>query len=225
VFIAGRLVRVADGAASQTVNICTSANVPGQYEHKVRLRPPYVSAQELEQRGFGSVEELVRYLVGERGGVVERAPQRPAEGSEGRPRSVFEQWTAKWKELANWAGLPLEDENDGIRSALALWREPISGSWMRGVDSQLLGPRYRRGDVASPHRGEHAIEAAVLDAGLGEARCGWGSVVDGVNAFPLTTDSEGGRRGNIEADLLLLVHGESGYRQLVVEVKDASNDP
>jgi hypothetical protein len=48
-------------------------------------------------------------------------------------------------------------------------------------------------------------------------------LADGVNAFPLVRDSGGGRNGNVEADLLLLIHGPQGYRVLVAEVKHSSN--
>jgi len=220
IYLAGRLVRIAEGAQSQTINVCTSQGVLGRYERKVRLRSPYATVQELEEQTFSSVDELVEYLVREHRGVVENPGQTTV--LQDKPRSAFGDWVEKWRDLAEWRGLDRIDVR--IASALALWREPIPGAWMRGPDPQLLGPRYRRGDRTSPHPGEHAIEAAILEGRVGEARCPWGSVVDGVNAFPLTMDPNGGRRGNIEADVCLLVRGELGYRLLVIEVKASSNN-
>jgi hypothetical protein len=41
--------------------------------------------------------------------------------------------------------------------------------------------------------------------------------------MPLTRDGGGGRSGNVEADLYLLVRHDDGYRLYVVEVKDESD--
>jgi hypothetical protein len=49
-------------------------------------------------------------------------------------------------------------------------------------------------------------------------------LVDGVNAVPLAKDSGGGRSGNVEADMVLLVGRGRNFRLLLVEVKVESNN-
>jgi hypothetical protein len=50
------------------------------------------------------------------------------------------------------------------------------------------------------------------------------SLIDGVNAVPLAKDSNGGRLGNVEADMLLIVGDERDQQLQLVEVKDNSNN-
>jgi hypothetical protein len=121
-----------------------------------------------------------------------------------------------------FAGPHLMEPAGRITEVLDLWAEPVPGSWERGVDAQLLGTRYRRGDVDSPHAGEHSIEYEILSQ-LEVVQCLEGVVVDGINAMPLTRDETGGRRGNVEGDLLLLVEKDGEYRLVVCEVKDSAN--
>jgi hypothetical protein len=217
--IAGRQVKIATGAKSQTVNVCTAANRFGEYDYKVRLHASFVTPEELEQRRFASLDQLVDYLV-ERGGKVEHRPDGVVET---RPRSPFELWAARWIELATYAGPVLQDADRRIRLALDLWHEPIPEPWERGFDHQLAGLRYRRGDVLAPHAGEHTLEAEVLADPLEGVRCFGGTLVDGVNAVPLSLDPSGGRRANVEADLLLLVRDRDQYWVGVGEVKHSSN--
>jgi hypothetical protein len=125
-------------------------------------------------------------------------------------------------ELARFSGSRLSEPARRIHDVLKLWDVPIPGQWERTIDDQLLGPRYRRGDVESPHPGEHSIEHEIL-SDLEAVRCLDGSVVDGINAMPLTRDATGGRRGNVEADLFLLVKKGDSYHLVVCEVKDSSN--
>jgi hypothetical protein len=69
------------------------------------------------------------------------------------------------------------------------------------------------------------IEHEILCQHFDEVRClGDGCLVDGVNAFPLVRDSGGGRNGNVEADLLLLVRCARDYRLVVAEVKHSANN-
>lgn len=44
-----------------------------------------------------------------------------------------------------------------------------------------------------------------------------------MNAFPLVRDSNGGRNGNVEADLFLLVRNSQSYRLILAEVKHSAN--
>ena len=102
----------------------------------------------------------------------------------------------------------------------------IPGRWQRAIDSQLLGSRYRRGDISAPHAGEHTIEHQLLVERFGEVRVLGGTLIDGVNAFPLACDfAGGGRRGNVEADMLLAVQSAGGHRLVLCEVKANANDP
>lgn len=126
-------------------------------------------------------------------------------------------------ELARFAGPHLSDATQRIMQVLDLWAEPVPGSWERGMDSQLLRTSYRRGDFGNPHSGEHAIEHEILSQ-LGDIRCLERVVVDGINAMPLTRDRSGGRRGNVEADLLLLVQREGIYHLVNCEVKHSANN-
>ena len=53
-----------------------------------------------------------------------------------------------------------------------------------------------------------------------------GKLIDGVNAFPLAYDFEsGGRRGNVEADLLLATETGAELRLLLCEIKATANNP
>jgi hypothetical protein len=72
--ICGRKVKVRTGAKTQTVNICSSANVHGLYDYIVRLRPPFISQETLLRQNFSSIQDVVRYLECHHGGEIERAP-------------------------------------------------------------------------------------------------------------------------------------------------------
>jgi len=155
----------------------------------------------------------------------EEFPQQPNEKVAPAPLATtrhFELWAERWMDLASFAGAHLIEPAWRIAEVLDLWTEPVPGNWERGIDAQLLGARYRRGDFASPHAGEHAIEYEILSQ-LEVVRCLEGSVVDGINAMPLARDETGGRRGNVEGDLLLLVEKDDAYRLVVCEVKDSAN--
>ncbi len=72
--ICGRKIKVHAGTKSQTVNVCSSANILGQYDYIVRLRPPFISPATLLSQNFNSIEELVRYLERHHSGETERRP-------------------------------------------------------------------------------------------------------------------------------------------------------
>jgi hypothetical protein len=94
------------------------------------------------------------------------------------------------------------------------------------IPSRLLnGKRYTRGDEADPRSGEHRIEHEILCQHFDTVTYFQdGRVIDGVNAFPLVRDSGGGRNGNVEADLLLLVQWARDYRLVLAEVKHSANN-
>lgn len=116
------------------------------------------------------------------------------------------------------------DVNSRIERIISLWRKPIPGAWQRGIDPQLLGPRYRRGDVGAPHPGEHSIEHSILCTEFDRVRCFSSELLDGVAALPLVRDAGGARRANVEADLLLLTGSDSSHQLFVCEIKAESNN-
>jgi hypothetical protein len=134
----------------------------------------------------------------------------------------FELWARRWMDLARFAGPHLTEPAQRIKQVLELWDAPVPGSWERGIDDQLLRTRYRRGDVDSPHAGEHSIEHEILSQ-LEAIRCLDGNLVDGINAMPLTRDETGGRCGNVEGDLFLLREKGGMYQLVVCEVKSSAN--
>lgn len=138
---------------------------------------------------------------------------------------TFTCWSERWLALARYPGSRVPDVSERIERLVTLWRQAIPGPWKRGLDVQLLGRRYRRGDLISPHDGEHSIEHAILCAHFERVSCLGGVLVDGINALPLVRDQFGGRAGNVEADLLLLLKSENDYRIVVCEVKDKSDTP
>ncbi|MDQ3629994.1 MAG: hypothetical protein M3417_01700 [Actinomycetota bacterium] len=133
--------------------------------------------------------------------------------------------------VAEFRGRNVPSLDDRIEAIVALWSEPIPGLWKRDQDPRLLNPerRYCRTHTGGDRvpRGEHAIEQEILGSGpeITPTMCLGGRLIDGVNAVPLAKDAGGGRAGNVEADMLLLVADDSGYKQLLVEVKARSNHP
>lgn len=121
--------------------------------------------------------------------------------------------------LAQYEGPTVPDVSHRIEELVRLWREEIPGSWQRGVDPQLLGPRYRRGDVDAPNLGEHTIEHEILYQYFDRVSCCGYKLLDGVNALPLARDAGGGRRANVEADIFLFTEREGTYRLFLCEVK------
>lgn len=137
----------------------------------------------------------------------------------------FAAWCSHWNMLGMFQGPTVPDSEARIRRLSELWEQEIPGRWQRGLDPQLLGSRYRRGDLHTPHPGEHAIEHRILVERFGEVTVLGGKLIDGVNAFPLACDFAGGRRcGNVEADMLLAVRSGETLRLLLCEVKAGAND-
>jgi hypothetical protein len=90
----------------------------------------------------------------------------------------------------------------------------------------FLDKRYRRGDLDAPRLGEHSIENQILIDRFGEINLLGERLIDGVNAFPLSCDfAGGGRRANVEADLLLLSRSIQSHRLVLCEVKTDADDP
>jgi hypothetical protein len=136
----------------------------------------------------------------------------------------FHKWRNRWDELAIYQGARLPDPTGRTEGVLRLWSECVPGNWQRGIDRQLLGPRYRRGDFGDPRPGEHTTEHEILVDSFDGVTCLGAQLIDGINAMPLTRDLGGGRSGNVEADLLLLLKENGAYRLAVCEVKNAANN-
>ena len=83
--ICGRKVKVDTRTKSQTVNICSSANIHGQYDYVVRLRPPFVAAETLLRQTFNSIEDLVRYLERHHSGEIEKTRTIPSSSVNSNP--------------------------------------------------------------------------------------------------------------------------------------------
>jgi hypothetical protein len=142
----------------------------------------------------------------------------------------FARWSREWLDLAGYRGKRLSGVPARIARIGELWRGSVPGVWERKqYPSRLLKPgvRYCRRNAGEKgkRRGEHVIEYELLcpRSGEQEASCLGFDLVDGVNAVPLSRDVGGGRAANVEADMLLLVDVDDGYRQLLIEVKDKSN--
>lgn len=140
-------------------------------------------------------------------------------------------WADAWMIPARYSGPNLPDVNRRITQVLAAWTAPVPGGWQRGRDARLHNPssRYQRArhTTSTPRSGsEHELEFQILndDPAVVRTLCEDAVVVDGINAVPLARGTTGGRRGNVEADMLLLTHDTIGYRQWLTEVKTGSNN-
>jgi hypothetical protein len=139
----------------------------------------------------------------------------------------FAAWCKQWELLGKFEGPVLPESDQRMQRALELWRQKVPGKWERGIDPQLLGKHYRRRDFELPHPGEHTIEHQILVERFGNVRLLDGAVlIDGVNAFPLACDfANGGRCGNVEADMLLAAQSGEGFRLVLCEVKADADNP
>jgi hypothetical protein len=135
----------------------------------------------------------------------------------------FAMWADQWMTIAKHTGPFLDNIAGRVERLVQLWKEPIPGQWKRGKDSQLMGPRYRRGNLDKTRQGEHAIEYEILVRQFGGVTFDGYKLLDGVNALPLVRDSGGGRRANVEADMFLLGEHKGTHRLFLCEVKESSN--
>lgn len=139
-------------------------------------------------------------------------------------QSTLSVWVQRWLALGRYEGPSVPDVPQRIEQAVQHWRKPIPGLWKRGLDLQLLGNRYRRGDIDSPRNGEHAIEHAILCRHFDSVSCFGQKLLDGINAFPLVRDAAGARHDNVEADLFLLSGSNGTHHIFVCEVKNTADN-
>jgi hypothetical protein len=137
----------------------------------------------------------------------------------------FAKWRSRWFDQARYQGRNVPDVDARINALVDLWRVPVPGNWQRRIDTQLLGQRYRGGDVGAPHNGEHRMEHEMLADPIADVRCMGAVVVDGINAMPLVYDATGGRSTNVEADVLLLLRDGRSHRLALLEVKYDADNP
>ncbi|MBF0273054.1 MAG: hypothetical protein HQL98_13475 [Magnetococcales bacterium] len=228
--ICGRKVKVATGAKSQTVNVCTEKNQLGQYSYTIRMKPPCENLErELTARAinFHSLDEFVHHVAETYQGIIE--PVKRSMAADSPSHSVqatdsFQAWRQRWDDLMSYTGSDLPEPQQRIESLRQLWNQPVPGGWKRGVDPQLRDDdRYRRGDRGRPNPGEHQMEHEILIDQFHRLNFLGYQVIDGINAMPLTTDPGGGRRGNVEADLFLLLRKDAEYLLAICEVKSEAN--
>jgi hypothetical protein len=148
----------------------------------------------------------------------------------GEAEPQFCEWTRAWLDLAEYQGRLVPDPEGRIAKLVELWHAPVPPGWKRMQDARLVDPgrRYGRnhtGGAAIP-RGEHAIEYEILNPSPSDTVtiCLGARLIDGVNAVPLAKDIGGGRTGNVEADMVLLVRTAQEWRLLLVELKATSNN-
>jgi hypothetical protein len=146
------------------------------------------------------------------------------------PDGPFAAWAEGWMKPARYAGSNVPDLDLRIDQVLQAWIAPVPDGWQRTSDARLHRPavRYLRThrDGTPKPGSEHELEQQILRPDLPaiRARCYENAIVDGINALPLARDPAGGRRGNVEADLLLLTREATGYRQWLIEAKTQSNN-
>lgn len=161
---------------------------------------------------------------------IEPPPLDP--GGAEAPHRSFSDWASAWIRLAEYPGPIIPDADQRIAQAIELWHQPIpTETWRRSHDSRLRDrqQRYCRSNAGADavRRGEHRVEYELLDPdpSWNEALVMGARLIDGVNAVPLAKDSGGGRVGNVEADMLLLVQDIDGrFRLELVEVKVSANN-
>src|SRR5688572_3980167 len=88
--------------------------------------------------------------------------------NEGFNRSVagetgaYMAWWQRWLDLASYRGPEVPDVDRRVEAVVALWHEPVPGTWKRERDARLLDRtrRYCRTHTGGQRvpRGEHAIE-------------------------------------------------------------------
>lgn len=159
--ICGRKVKVQTGTKSQTVNICTSANVNGQYDYIVRLRPPFISTETLLRQTFSSIEGLVRYLERNHAGEIEQA--RAARPSSIRSDVVPESLhslvqLSRSPQVNSFASLALAASALSVDELLLKFEQQRKSAPNRGLHRPYFGGRHTgrtSSGLATNRREEH----------------------------------------------------------------------
>jgi hypothetical protein len=95
-YVAGRRIKVASGAKTQTVNICTDANILGEYDYTLRLHESTTTEEELVEQRFSSIVALIRYLQATHHAAIERTPAGTlVQQAAITPQGVMSAWEAE----------------------------------------------------------------------------------------------------------------------------------
>ena len=212
--ICGRKIKVHAGTKSQTVNVCSSANILGQYDYIVRLRPPFISPATLLSQNFNSIEELVRYLERHHSGETGRRPVTRAasatqlHGADHPLLDGIEAMGSEYRRLDDRVGL-FNRIYEGIRTNWIRYREPdrwptTDKNWVLRVAREYTHDPIRR------HEKQLQKEIAI-----GLENEGWG------NDVPTASGLVNSRGRGINVDLGHRI--TDGFE--LIELKTESNTP
>ena len=104
--IEGRTIYIARGKGkSDTVNICDANNRRGEYDWIIRIfKPTQVTEQEVSR--FSGIQDLVRWLINDRKGSIEKEPDRGETIEDDaivfRPAEDFDPDQDAWTQEARW---------------------------------------------------------------------------------------------------------------------------
>jgi|SRR5579872_132200 len=212
--ICGRKIKVHARTKSQTVNVCSSANILGQYDYIVRLRPPFISPATLLSQNFNSIEDLVRYLERHHSGETERRPVTRAasatqlRGADHPLLDGIEAICSEYRRLDDRVGL-FNRIYEGIRTNWIRYREPdrwptTDKNWVLRVAREYTYDPIRR------HEKQLQKEIAI-----GLENEGWG------NDVPTASGLVNSRGRGINVDLGHRI--TDGFE--LIELKTESNTP
>jgi hypothetical protein len=95
-YVAGRRIKVATGAKTQTVNICTDANILGEYDYILRMHESTTTEEELVEQRFTSIVALIRYLQATHHAAIERTPASiPIKQAVSASQEIISAWEAE----------------------------------------------------------------------------------------------------------------------------------
>ncbi len=74
IYIHNRIVKIATGTKSQTVNICTEDNIHGEYDYILRIidSKQFTSYDKLTAKQFSSIEDLIDSIQKDHDGIMEK---------------------------------------------------------------------------------------------------------------------------------------------------------
>ena len=143
--ICGRKVKVQTGTKSQTVNICSNANIHGQYDYIVRLRPPFISTETLLRQTFSSIEDLVRYLECDHAGEIEQTRATRSSGirsdmAQDSPHSLVQLFRSA--EVNSFASMALAASALSVDELLLKFEQQRKSAPNRGLHRPYFGGRH-----------------------------------------------------------------------------------
>ncbi|HEO65745.1 MAG TPA: hypothetical protein ENI73_07730 [Spirochaetes bacterium] len=75
IYIHKRIVKIATGTKSQTINICTEDNIHGEYDYILRIMDSkqFTSYDELTVKQFSSIDDLINSIQKDHHGIMEKS--------------------------------------------------------------------------------------------------------------------------------------------------------